>query len=74
VLEVGLDLGAAEAVALLLLSLFVARVITLLGLAAGALGLVLRDALGLGLLPRCCFGVCLGLGLGCFLDLFAFYF
>jgi hypothetical protein len=49
VLQVGVLLGAAEALAALGLRLLLALLV-LLGLQAGALGLVLGDALGLGLL------------------------
>jgi len=71
VLEIGLLLGAAKALALLGLGLVVvARLISFLEL-AGTLGHALSDALGLGLLVGSSLGLSLSLGLSSLLSLLA---
>ena len=71
VLKVRLLLLAAEALAALGLGLLLK--VRILGQVAGALGLALGDALGLGFLVSGGFGLSLGLGLGSLLRLLALY-
>jgi hypothetical protein len=72
--QVGILLGAAKALATLggSLVLLIAEKTLLLALKS-TLGLVLGDALSLGLLAGSKFGISLSLGLGSLLSLLAFY-
>ena len=69
--QVGFLLGAAKALSLLRLGLFIAALIAL-GSAAGSFGLVISYPLGLGLLVGSGGGIGLRLGLGGLLRLLAF--
>ena len=71
VAEIGLLLGAAQALALLRLGLILALVLLGLGAGAGPLGLAVGDSLGLALLVRGSLRLGLGLGFGSLLCLFA---